>query len=105
MRYPRRLYQTPEGWGRETYWVSARELRRMVADLRRSDPGGQFAEVSVKDALPWTLVGGDGWYECQVGRVKYMARFRWSKDVGCWLPIEPVEVFELKGGAWVKARS
>lgn len=110
MRYPRRLFQTPEKWGLEMYWVSERELRRMIAELRKDDPDGQFATISERDAIPWTFVGGDGWYECQVGKVKYRARFRWSRHTECWLPIEPVEIsFQEsrvgEGGACVEVRS
>jgi hypothetical protein len=38
MRYPSVLYETPWEWAvtREAFWISATELKRTLADLRRN---------------------------------------------------------------------
>jgi hypothetical protein len=64
VRYPKCLYQTPDGWcpyGREQFWLSRSELAQTVRDLRRIG-----VEAAMDAARAWLHVGG-GVYEDVVG--------------------------------------
>jgi len=95
MRYPKYLYQTPDGWSQhEQFWLSWKELLKAVRDLRRVG-----IDASVDAARAWRHVGGgvyadcgdparreDGWFYGRPSERR--VRLRYDRSRRAWLPDE-----------------
>lgn len=53
MRHPEVLYETPDDWGKETFFLSESEARNVVRDLRRN----LGWDVSLAQCKEWQKIG------------------------------------------------
>ena len=91
MRHPEVLFETPDTWGRETFYVSRTELRRIVSDLRRN----LGWDANPSETVKWEHVG-HGVYESWKGRVLRRARFKYCAATRSWEPVT-FDEFERDG--------